>query len=288
MKTGVFLLVCIIVSGALIFVSLLSAYNNGTGDMDMPTPSGGCSNGFGCHFAFDPNVKLILTSEADDGQWNTVEEAGVIICTLNIDSTNSDADIAGAMLLSSLGDNIKDDGWTILNDPNSNPTPYNYNERFCPSGDYVFSWSVTAPAAPGNYQVKARLLHDNSGAAYDTSFVLSFNFSTGVLENEALFKPNTYNLFSNYPNPFYESTNIQYTIPKEGKVVLTIYDISGRVVHILVNMEQKMGFHQAHWDGRNTSGVRVTTGIYFYRLSTGKFVATRKLIFVEQPNACPP
>ncbi len=95
--------------------------------------------------------------------------------------------------------------------------------------------------------------------------------------------PKTTELLSNYPNPFNPETWIPYQLAKPAEVTLTIYDIRGRIVRTLRLGHQPAGFYQsrskaAHWDGRNYLGEKVATGVYFYTLKAGDYIATRKLL----------
>ena len=95
--------------------------------------------------------------------------------------------------------------------------------------------------------------------------------------------PKTTELLSNYPNPFNPETWIPYQLAKPAEVTLTIYDIHGRIVRTLRLGHQPAGFYQsrskaAHWDGRNYLGEKVATGVYFYTLKAGDYMATRKLL----------
>ncbi|MCF7858430.1 MAG: T9SS type A sorting domain-containing protein [Candidatus Cloacimonetes bacterium] len=78
--------------------------------------------------------------------------------------------------------------------------------------------------------------------------------------------PDTFTMH-NYPNPFNPQTNIQYNIPKDGKVELSIYNIKGQKVKTLVDGLQLRGEHTAIWDGRNNNDKKVATGVYFYKLN---------------------
>ena len=95
--------------------------------------------------------------------------------------------------------------------------------------------------------------------------------------------PKTTALLSNFPNPFNPETWIPYQLAKPAEVTLTIYDIRGRIVRTLRLGHQPAGFYQnrskaAHWDGRNQLGEKVATGVYFYTLKAGDYMATRKLL----------
>jgi len=87
-----------------------------------------------------------------------------------------------------------------------------------------------------------------------------------------------FGLAKNQPNPFVTRTAIAYSLPAPGRVVLRIYDISGRCIKTLVDQTVGVGAHTAWWDGTNASGERTGIGIYFYRLESGSQTFLRKII----------
>jgi 5'-nucleotidase/UDP-sugar diphosphatase len=93
--------------------------------------------------------------------------------------------------------------------------------------------------------------------------------------------PADFQLFQNYPNPFNPQTKISYTLPEDSYVKLTIYNILGQKVKLVVDEYQSAGTKNVIWDGRNEKGERVTSGIYFYKLQAGNFVKTKKMSMVK-------
>ena len=93
--------------------------------------------------------------------------------------------------------------------------------------------------------------------------------------------PKAYALAQNYPNPFNPTTTIKYDMKAKGLVTVRIYDVVGRLVRTLVNEMKDAGAYAAVWDGRNDSGADVTSGIYFYKMETAGFVATKKLVLLR-------
>ena len=90
-------------------------------------------------------------------------------------------------------------------------------------------------------------------------------------------------LLSNYPNPFNPETWIPYQLAAAADVTLTIYDIRGVMVRRLALGHQPAGFYQrraraAYWDGRNTLGEKVASGLYFYTFTAGEYTATGKML----------
>jgi len=93
--------------------------------------------------------------------------------------------------------------------------------------------------------------------------------------------PTAFALSQNYPNPFNPNTQIAFALPVGSKVTLKIYNIAGQLVKTLVNADLAAGHHTITWNGTNSSGSEVGTGIYFYRLETGKFTSVKKMVFVK-------
>ena len=85
-----------------------------------------------------------------------------------------------------------------------------------------------------------------------------------------------YKLYQNYPNPFNPSTKIEYDLPKEGMISLKIYDMLGREVKTLVNEHKNAGSYNIEFNANH-----LTSGIYFYRLTSGNFTQVKKLILIK-------
>lgn len=93
--------------------------------------------------------------------------------------------------------------------------------------------------------------------------------------------PQNFVLEQNYPNPFNPDTQINFRIPNQSHVAITIYNMMGQQVARLTDRVYQPGHHSVSWDGRNSSGKVVTSGTYFYRLETGEFTQARKMIFLK-------
>jgi hypothetical protein len=98
----------------------------------------------------------------------------------------------------------------------------------------------------------------------------------------ALAPPRRTALHANVPNPFNPATDIAFDLTRDGRVELEVYDVSGRLVRSLVNGPRRAGMRQVvSWDGLDGAGSRVASGVYFYRLVAGDFVATRKMVMLK-------
>ncbi|MCB5284209.1 MAG: chitobiase/beta-hexosaminidase C-terminal domain-containing protein [Candidatus Cloacimonetes bacterium] len=112
-------------------------------------------------------------------------------------------------------------------------------------------------------QVTARALSDWSGVANDD------NIATPT------------QLLGNYPNPFNPSTTISFSTAKADPVQITIYNHRGQAVKTW-NLETKAaGNHSVQWDGRDNNGLAVSSGVYFYRMFSGTYSSTRKMVLMK-------
>ena len=93
--------------------------------------------------------------------------------------------------------------------------------------------------------------------------------------------PDRFALSQNYPNPFNPRTHICYQLPRAGQVTLTVYNVMGQAVCCLVDGSQAAGEHEVTWDGLDDAGRAVASGIYFYQLTAGQFVETKKMLLLK-------
>ncbi len=93
--------------------------------------------------------------------------------------------------------------------------------------------------------------------------------------------PNQFQLYSNYPNPFNPTTTISFDLPKAAQVKLEIINILGQCVNTLIDETQSAGHFDVVWNGKSENGSAVASGIYFYRLTAGDFVESRKMTLLK-------
>jgi hypothetical protein len=99
---------------------------------------------------------------------------------------------------------------------------------------------------------------------------------TSVKQNITKGIPANFELGQNYPNPFNPSTTISYSIPKSALVIIKVYDILGRQVTTLVNEEKNAGNYNVEFNAG-----ALASGVYFYRMQTGSFIQTKKLLLLK-------
>ena len=144
------------------------------------------------------------------------------------------------------------------------------------------SYDINNPYAPAD---NARTVREITSVIAGYSSRLA---STSIADRDNLTNiPDRFILHQNYPNPFNPSTNIEYSLPKRTKVQIAVYDILGREAAIIENRTLAAGVHKLIWDGINSRGVPVSSGLYLLRLvatptdHSQPFVATRKMLLLR-------
>lgn len=123
-------------------------------------------------------------------------------------------------------------------------------------------------------------LEQPNGAPKLWEITLPTSGATGIkTANE---NPAAFQLRQNYPNPFNPTTKISFSVPELAEVTISVYNLLGQKIRTLVRGTVASGDHIVEWDGRNSQGQSVPSGVYFYRLSQGsRVIATDKMILLK-------
>jgi hypothetical protein len=141
-----------------------------------------------------------------------------------------------------------------------------------PGGTRVFAFAVVG----GNSLSELETNADNALNAWN-------NPSSPIEPNQTNL-PDQYALHQNFPNPFNPTTTISYQLARSGDITLKIFNITGQEVQILENGVKQAGNHQINWDGKDSNGQIVASGVYFYQLTIRNeenLTLTRKLMFLK-------
>ena len=130
----------------------------------------------------------------------------------------------------------------------------------------------------GIYDVTATDVRNEYAIKFTTDSATVVSVKDG---DETVGIPANYILEQNYPNPFNPETRINYSIPEPAYVKLCIYDINGILVRTLYEGNQSAGRYQTVWDGENSTGMKVGSGVYFYRIQANSFIQTKKMILLK-------
>jgi len=121
--------------------------------------------------------------------------------------------------------------------------------------------------------------NDGSISGYSQSESFIPNQATDVTAEDVI--PQTFNLSQNYPNPFNPTTIINYAIPQNSIVTLSIYNMLGQKIKTLVSEQKNAGTYSVQWNGENEFGQKVSSGAYIYKINAGSFVQSMKMILMK-------
>ena len=211
---------------------------------------------------------------------------------------------------------ISDDNgatWSDIRYINANPNdniidPVNhYDDNYAPEfedmlpvnvslGDKLEILSNTA----GNYHAKLHFVFNddndygaaagqsggsgtlNGGSLRYAAIDLEFQeANTSSSTHENTITPVAGHLSQNYPNPFNPTTTIAYNMIEAGEVTIEVFNIKGQKVKTLVNEHMTAGNQSVTWDGKDTNNKSVSSGIYFYKMKSGNYVSTKKMILMK-------
>jgi len=112
---------------------------------------------------------------------------------------------------------------------------------------------------------------------------VDFNIKPTSVEEYKIgdYVPIDHRLFQNYPNPFNPVTNITYSISKAENVQIFIFNTLGQKIATLVNKKQTAGKHTLQWNTKDDQGYKMASGVYYYQLRAGNFVATKKMLLLK-------
>ena len=143
---------------------------------------------------------------------------------------------------------------------------------------------VTAPALGSEMMVTGTLNEwggsDNSRPTWRIEPADSGSVAI-VVAIDGINAPQQYTLHQNFPNPFNPTTTLRYDLPNEGNISIVVFDVVGRQVAELINEEQPAGSYQVVWNGRNSAGVALPTGLYFAKMITSDYSNTIKMVLMK-------
>jgi len=147
-----------------------------------------------------------------------------------------------------------------------------------PAGGNVSYDVMIFPIQPGDYYNEINLSTDDPNHLITNIPVLAVVLPTATEDNTV--HPVTA-LKGNFPNPFNPTTTIYYSLKTDDQVSIEIYNLLGQKVKTLLNGKVRSGDHSLVWDGKDDSGKPVSSGIYFYKMASGRFTSSRKMILMK-------
>ncbi len=170
--------------------------------------------------------------------------------------------------------------WT-LSEPPEDGEPVVYRATL-PGSDFVrlynsrisvsdLTWTCADYSCEPGVEYRYRVYFNNTGGEMD------YLFDTGIMSIAGI--PLT--LYQNFPNPFNPHTSIRFFLPREERVVLTVYNASGQLVRTLSEQNMTSGQKEVRWNGLDNQGKTVSSGVYFYTLRAGSTALTRKMVLLR-------
>jgi len=222
---------------------------------------------------------------------NTDVNVTADVTTDNVDFSLTQCDVPTNLEASQgLGDRIELT-WDAVSHPDLDG--YNVYRAHWQNGDYVKlntdPVSVTAYAdstLPDNdvywYAVTAAYSgsYGNAESIESNKDYGSTEIITGI-EEETQAVPREFFISQNYPNPFNPTTNLSYGLPRDSEVRIDIFNVLGQRVLTLVDEFQTAGFKTVSWDGRDSAGGKVSTGVYFYTIEAGNYHDSKKMLLIK-------
>ncbi|MBK9333454.1 MAG: T9SS type A sorting domain-containing protein [Ignavibacteria bacterium] len=153
---------------------------------------------------------------------------------------------------------------------------FGFKNRVLKSTDQGESWDIYLNLERPAYDID--FTDNNTGYMVGAGGMILKTTTGGTvsLENISSEIPSGFLLEQNYPNPFNPSTVIRYSLAENGFITLKVYDLTGKIVAVLVNENQKTGSYEVNFDGYN-----LASGIYFYKLSVNDFTQTKKMVLLK-------
>jgi hypothetical protein len=208
--------------------------------------------------------------------------------------------------INGLGDGNTDPDWTFEDNGDGTFNIWLRAERSGKNGERIYSISVTATdglqSSTTPDPIEVHVVHNQGKGKKNASKVIVIsspdqkadgltsvvsgalpeNWGASLASNitePALLE--AFDLVQNYPNPFNPSTTIRYDLAQASEVRLSIFNVLGQRIRVLVNTAQSAGTHSVRWDGRDAAGKGVSTGLYLYKLEAGVNSAVRTMVFAK-------
>ena len=136
-----------------------------------------------------------------------------------------------------------------------------------PAGEFLFVNMVGRTYCPGFCEPLNFTVNGSDGMILDAD------------DSDA--RPDIFSLGQNYPNPFNPTTRVDYSLARGSDVTIVVYNVLGQMVNTLVDEQMAAGEHSVIWNGDDSRGSEVASGIYFYRMVSDEFVETHKMVLMR-------
>jgi hypothetical protein len=149
------------------------------------------------------------------------------------------------------------------------------------SGAYSLQVNAGIHSITANHPNYLPVTHDNVTVAAGQTTTINFQLSPSANADPNLSPVVATELKGNYPNPFNPSTSIAFSIKDTCPVKLIVYNLQGKMIKELLHVTLESGHYSLAWDGTDKHGTPAASGVYYYKMTAGKYSSTRKMILLK-------
>jgi hypothetical protein len=194
--------------------------------------------------------------------------------------------------------------WTASGDDGMSGTAESYQIYYSKDSitienyESASSWANPPQPVPGGQMAECTITGLDPGGIYWVAIVtvddvLNESELSNIVKDTAKFEiivsaddeednvPGKFELGQNFPNPFNPETVIEYTLPSNEFVNLSVYNVLGQHVATLVNHEESAGIHSVRWNGSDDNGIPVSSGLYFYVIRAENYIERKKMVLLK-------
>lgn len=230
------------------------------------------------------NLSNPVNATIADGQGRGVI-AGNIILSVVLTNFDAETGTTGVDLTWQTSSETENAGFHVFRSPDQDST-FQQIDAFLIVGAVTttdtqnYAYTDTNVVSGETYYYNLASVHTGGSMFFHDTISITVGPITGI--GDADFEQSTsFALFQNYPNPFNPTTVINYQLPRNSFVRLSVYTSTGRLVRHLVSREVPAGQHSVDWDAKDETGARVASGVYVYRLQTDNFATQKKLLLLK-------
>jgi hypothetical protein len=207
---------------------------------------------------------------------------------------------AGLRLLSKESYSYHALDWSVYSPVDPNADAATDSTRYHMTADTGFDTTMTAGGDGSIYSLNAGAYTIAAGDSVTLTYAIVYadiesdlftaagaaqtkydNVLVSVEKTAHVKPPASFSLSQNYPNPFNPTTAIQFDLTKNSNIKLAVYNLQGQIVKTIAASEYKVGSHLAIWNGKDSAGKDVGSGMYIYRLTAGNVSLNKKMLLVR-------
>lgn len=139
----------------------------------------------------------------------------------------------------------------------------------------------TANISLGYHWLYTRIIDNTGRWSKPDSCLINIKEPSSINYDSTVISPTEFRVINNYPNPFNSYTTIRYELPRSSFISIIIFNLNGKVIKEIYNGIQPAGWYSVKWDGTNKNGDSVSSGIYFFKIKTSRYLDTKSMLLLR-------